>query len=68
MGIVLNTDGAWHQYTAEIKSGAFPPTINPNLRIWILERAQTVWLDDVTLEAVGGGKALELPVKVTAED
>jgi hypothetical protein len=46
--IDLEADGQWHEYQAQVPTGEFPPTIRPVSRIWIIGKAQTVWIDDVT--------------------
>ena len=53
-GIALTGDGAWHPYEVTLRTGEFPPGLRPALRLWLLEQAGEVLVDDITLEPVEG--------------
>lgn len=45
----LQPDGQWHEYQTTVQAGQFPPEMRPGLRLWIIGKAQQVYLDDVIL-------------------
>lgn len=47
--IPVNTGGQWRQFSTILTTGAFPPNINPALRLWVLGDEQVVYVDDVEL-------------------
>ena len=54
LALPVPSDGQWHQLTAELKAGAFPPDVRPVLRFWVLGGAVTIDLDEVALVPVDG--------------
>jgi len=59
ISVPLIADGEWHRYEVEVPAGDFPvaetrarvftciPPVLPGLRFWVLQKAQSVLLDDV---------------------
>ncbi|MFQ6096901.1 MAG: hypothetical protein ACE5O2_04180, partial [Armatimonadota bacterium] len=47
--VPLTADGRWHEYEVALVSGEFPPDVKPYLRLWIINKAQLVYIDDVSL-------------------
>jgi hypothetical protein len=67
LGTTLNADGNWHEYTVDLTTRAFPPTVNPSLRLWLINKASVVYLDDITLEPLSETTTpVVVPVKVEA--
>lgn len=60
----LNDDGAWHEYHAAVPTGAFPPEVKPNFRIWALNATQEILVDDLRLELSPSSKPAEASVQV----
>jgi hypothetical protein len=52
VGAELIGDGQWHRYDIETPTGDFPPTVRPDLRIWVYRHAGPVWIDDVEVRPV----------------
>lgn len=52
--IPLTADGAWHEYLVTLPTGDFPLSIQPVLRLWLIDQAGTVEIDDVSVERLNG--------------
>lgn len=48
--VALIPDGAWHEYAVTLTTGDFPPSLQPVLRLWLIDQAGTVDVDDVRVE------------------
>jgi hypothetical protein len=48
--IALTADGAWHEYLVTLPTGDFPLSIQPVLRLWLIDQAGSVDIDDVSVE------------------
>ncbi len=46
----LKADGQWHEYEAQVPTGDFPSAAHPRFRVWVINKAQLVWVDDVTVQ------------------
>lgn len=53
VSIPLKADGQWHEYQADVPTGAFPATVRPSLRLWVYHHPGPVWVDDVELKQTG---------------
>jgi len=52
--IPLTPDGAWHEYTVTLPTGDFPLSVRPFLRLWLINQAGSVDVDDVHIELADG--------------
>jgi hypothetical protein len=52
--IPLTADGAWHEYTVTLPTGDFPLSVRPFLRLWLINQAGSVDVDDVHIELADG--------------
>ncbi len=62
----LSDDGAWHEYSAAVPTGAFPQEVKPDFRIWALSAAQELLIDDLRIELSPQSQPAEAAVKVGA--
>ncbi len=61
--VPINNDGQWHQHTVNLPVGEFSMGIRPALRLWVLDKEQTLYIDDITVEKVGAKEPLQPPIK-----
>jgi len=52
LGIPLTADGEWREYQTELPTGDFPVSVQPHLRLWLIDQAGTVFIDDVKVERI----------------
>ncbi|MCX7599895.1 MAG: hypothetical protein N2512_13670, partial [Armatimonadetes bacterium] len=57
VGVTPISDGQWHRYEIEVPTGDFPPTVRPDLRIWVYHLPGPVWIDDVEVQPTRQGPA-----------
>jgi hypothetical protein len=64
--VPLTPDGQWHEYAVDLPTRDFPPAVTPELRFWVLGRAQRVDLDDISVELIHTTPQAQSPVSIGA--
>jgi hypothetical protein len=60
----LTADGEWHEYTVILPTGDFPLSVQPILRLWLIDQAGAVDVDNVTVERLDEPPAEPVAVRL----